>query len=251
MHTVEVFADVLCPFTHVGLRTLVEQRTRRGRTEPRLRIRAWPLELVNGNPLDPHHIAAEIVALRASVRPDLFAGFSVETFPTTSMAAFALTAAADRTGDPAVVEEVGLALRNAVFEEGLDIGRLDVIEPIATASAWTCSTGRTPPPRSTPTGPRDAPAVWSAHHTSSPKTAGTGSAPPAWPSVAMTSEISSSPGSRVRTHFWNASSAEPERLSAGGRHDSVADQMTVPAVPSSRITGCPVFCQAVIPPARL
>lgn len=131
MHTVEVFADVLCPFTHVGLRTLVEQRTRRGRTEPRLRIRAWPLELVNGNPLDPHHIAAEIVALRASVRPDLFAGFSVETFPTTSMAAFALTAAADRTGDPVVVEEVGLALRNAVFEEGLDIGRPDVIEPIA------------------------------------------------------------------------------------------------------------------------
>ena len=45
--------------------------------DPRLRIRAWPLELINGKPLDPDHIEAEIVALRGSVRPDLFAGFTV------------------------------------------------------------------------------------------------------------------------------------------------------------------------------
>jgi predicted DsbA family dithiol-disulfide isomerase len=131
MRTVEVFADVLCPFTHVGLRTLVDRRSQRGLTEPRLRIRAWPLELINGKPLDPHHIDAEISALRASVRPDLFAGFSVDAFPDTSMTAFALTAAADRAGDPVLVEEVGMALRNAVFEEGLDIGRAEVVKPIA------------------------------------------------------------------------------------------------------------------------
>jgi predicted DsbA family dithiol-disulfide isomerase len=131
MRTVEVFADVLCPFTHVGLRTLVDRRSRRGLTEPRLRIRAWPLEMINGMPLDPHHIDAEISALRTSVRPDLFAGFSVDAFPNTSMAAYALTAAADRAGDPVLVEEVGLELRNAVFEEGLDIGRPEVIAPIA------------------------------------------------------------------------------------------------------------------------
>lgn len=131
MRTVEVFADVLCPFTHVGLRTLVDRRSHQGLTEPRLRIRAWPLELINGKPLDPHHIDAEISALRASVRPDLFAGFSVDAFPDTSMTAFALTAAADRAGDPVLVEEVGMALRNAVFEEGLDIGRPDIVKPIA------------------------------------------------------------------------------------------------------------------------
>ena len=131
LRTIEVFADVLCPFTHVGLRTLVDRRGRYGLTEPRLRIRAWPLELINDGPLDPHHIAAEIAALRGSVRPDLFAGFSVDAFPGTSMAAFALTAAADRTGDPALVEDVGMALRNAVFEEGLDIGRPEIVEPIA------------------------------------------------------------------------------------------------------------------------
>jgi predicted DsbA family dithiol-disulfide isomerase len=131
MNTVEVFADILCPFTHVGLHTLIDRRAERGRTEPHLRIRAWPLELINGAPLDPHHIGAEITALRGSVRPDLFAGFSVDTFPPTSMVAFALSAAADRTGDPALAEDVGMALRDAVFEQGLDIGRPEVVAAIA------------------------------------------------------------------------------------------------------------------------
>jgi predicted DsbA family dithiol-disulfide isomerase len=131
MRTVEVFADVLCPFTHAGLHTLIDRRRELGLTEPRLRIRAWPLELINGKPLDPHHIGAEIVALRGSVRPDLFGGFSEETFPATSMAAFALTAAADRSADPVLIEEVGMALRDAVFEQGLDVGRPEVVAPIA------------------------------------------------------------------------------------------------------------------------
>ncbi len=131
MNTVEVFADVLCPFTHVGLHTLIDRRAERGLAEPTLRIRAWPLELINGKPLDPDHIAAEITALRGSVRPDLFRGFSVETFPKTSMTAFALAAAADQTGDAVVSETVGMALRDAVFEQGLDIGRPEVVAEIA------------------------------------------------------------------------------------------------------------------------
>ena len=131
MNTVEVFADILCPFTHVGLHTLIDQRTERGLDEPHLRIRAWPLELINGKPLDPDHIDAEITALRGSVRPDLFKGFSVEAFPKTSMTAFALTAAADRTGDAVLSETVGMALRDAVFEYGLDIGRPEVVAAIA------------------------------------------------------------------------------------------------------------------------
>jgi predicted DsbA family dithiol-disulfide isomerase len=131
VNTVEVFADVLCPFTHVGLHTLIDRRRERGIDHPRLRMRAWPLELINGKPLDPDHIAAEIVALRDSVRPDLFTGFSVGTFPNTSMAAFALTAAADRTEDPVLIEDVGMALRDAVFEGGLDIGRPEVVRSLA------------------------------------------------------------------------------------------------------------------------
>jgi predicted DsbA family dithiol-disulfide isomerase len=131
MRTIEVFADVLCPFTHVGLHTLIDARNERTLSQPRLRIRAWPLELINGKPLDADHIAAEIVALRASVRPDLFKGFTVTTFPRTSMTAFALTAAADRTGDEVLVEQVGMALRDAVFEQGLDIGRPEVAQEVA------------------------------------------------------------------------------------------------------------------------
>ena len=130
VRTVEVFAELLCPFTHVGLRTLIDRRPLE-RPEPRLRIRAWPLELINGEPLDPHHVGAEISALRASVRPDLFSGFRADAFPRTSMPAYALTAAADRLGEPALVEEIGMALRNAVFEEGLDIGQRDVVATIA------------------------------------------------------------------------------------------------------------------------
>lgn len=131
MRTVEVFADVLCPFTHVGLRTLLDRRAERGLDEPRLLIRAWPLELINGQPLDAHHVAAEIEALRDSVRPDLFTGFSIEAFPATSMPAFALAAAAETTGDPVLMEEVGIALRNALFEDGRDIGRPAVVTDIA------------------------------------------------------------------------------------------------------------------------
>jgi predicted DsbA family dithiol-disulfide isomerase len=40
MRTVEVFADILCPFTHVGLHTLIDRRAERGLDEPHLRIRA-------------------------------------------------------------------------------------------------------------------------------------------------------------------------------------------------------------------
>lgn len=131
MRTVEVFADVLCPFTHVGLHTLIDRRGDRGLAEPRLRIRAWPLEIINGAALDAGHVGAEISALRASVRPDLFGGFGADRFPKTSMAAFALSAAADRTGDPAVIEDVGIALRDALFEQGVDIGRPEEVAAIA------------------------------------------------------------------------------------------------------------------------
>ena len=56
MNEIEVWADVWCPFAHIGIRRLVEERDRRG-SEVHLRVRAWPLELVNGRPLDAAFIA--------------------------------------------------------------------------------------------------------------------------------------------------------------------------------------------------
>jgi hypothetical protein len=50
---VEVFADVGCPFAHVGLRRFVERRDELGRDDVVLWVRAWPLELVNARPA-PH-----------------------------------------------------------------------------------------------------------------------------------------------------------------------------------------------------
>jgi predicted DsbA family dithiol-disulfide isomerase len=130
MAPIEVFADVCCPFTHVGLHRLVDRRRARGHDEPRLHVRAWPLELVNGEPLDADLIAEEVDALRAQVAPDLFRGFEPSAFPRTSMPAFA-TAAIAYDRDVATGEAVSLELRAALFEHGHDISDADVLAEIA------------------------------------------------------------------------------------------------------------------------
>jgi predicted DsbA family dithiol-disulfide isomerase len=130
MPTLEVFADVTCPFTHVGLRRLVAARTAHRRDDLRLQVRAWPLEWVNQAPFEGQVVAAKIAALRASVAPDLFVGFDPERFPSTSLPALELTAAAYRV-DPRVGERVALAVRDALFETGLDIATSGVLGAIA------------------------------------------------------------------------------------------------------------------------
>ncbi len=130
---IEVFAELVCPFTHVGLRRLVERRAAAGRTVPVLHVRAWPLELVNGEPLAGDFVAEEVAALREMVAPDLFGGFDAARFPSTSLPALTLVAAAYRR-DVQLGEHVSLRLRDALFEEGADIGALDVLAEIATAN---------------------------------------------------------------------------------------------------------------------
>jgi predicted DsbA family dithiol-disulfide isomerase len=130
MALIEVFADVSCPFTHVGLRRLVDRRRMLGRSEPRVLVRAWPLELVNGVPLDPGLIAEEVDALRQEVAPDLFGHFDPAAFPATSLPAFALAATAYRR-DLATGETVSLELRTALFEEGRDVAEPAVLADLA------------------------------------------------------------------------------------------------------------------------
>jgi predicted DsbA family dithiol-disulfide isomerase len=125
---IEVYDDVLCPFTHVGLRRLVEARERRHASVP-IRIHAWPLEWVNGQPLDRALVKREIDALRASVAPELFAGFDTGVWPRTSLPAFGLAESAYAHED-ATGEGISLALRDAVFEEGLDISDMEVLRSI-------------------------------------------------------------------------------------------------------------------------
>ena len=132
MKAIQVYADVWCPFAHVGLRCVVERRAQLEREDVLLDIRAWPLELVNGTPLDPDTTARHVRDLQAQVAPGQFTHFDPQHFPTTSLPALACIHAAYRK-DLRTGEAVSFALRNALFEDGLDISRQDVLLEVANA----------------------------------------------------------------------------------------------------------------------
>ncbi|MCO8127401.1 DsbA family protein [Acidimicrobiia bacterium EGI L10123] len=136
---VEVFADVWCPFTHVGLRRFVELRTHMD-VPPVLVVRSWPLELVNGAPMDPAFIAEEVDDIRGSVAPDLFTGFDPARFPTTTLGALALTGRAYEQS-PTTGEAVALELRDRLFERGDDIGDPHVLAAVAAAHGLATEAG--------------------------------------------------------------------------------------------------------------
>ncbi len=128
---IEVFADVGCPFTHVGLRRFVERRDADPTlADVRLRVRSWPLEIVNGEPLDPQFIADEVDEIREQVAGDLCRSFDPDAFPATSMPAMALAAAGYRV-DVATGEALSLELRDLLFEQGRDIADPAVLSEVA------------------------------------------------------------------------------------------------------------------------
>lgn len=132
MTVLEVFADIGCPFAYVGLRRLVARREELGRSDVALRVHAWPLELVNGQPLDPAFIAEEVEVLRDTVAGDLFVGFDEAAFPASSLPAMDLVAAAYAV-DVATGEAVSLAVRMALFEDGRDVADPGVLAEIGAA----------------------------------------------------------------------------------------------------------------------
>jgi predicted DsbA family dithiol-disulfide isomerase len=129
---VEVFAEISCPFAHVSLHRLVEARSAAGATDVDVRVRAWPLELVNGKPLDPDFVAEEIDDLRAQVAADLFVGFDVAAFPASTILALGLATAAYDAG-PEVGLAVNLAVRDALFEHGRPVADEAVLAEVAAA----------------------------------------------------------------------------------------------------------------------
>ena len=132
MAVIEVYGDIWCPFTHVGLRLVADRRRDRGITDVSIQVRAWPLELVNGAPLDPVREREHARDLREQVAPDMFRGISRSTLHATTLPALDLAASAYRAGDE-VGERVSLALRHALFERGLDISDPGVLRDIAGA----------------------------------------------------------------------------------------------------------------------
>lgn len=128
---IEVFADITCPFTHVGLRRVVSQIDERG-ADVELVVRAWPLEWVNGEVFAADAIETKIGVLRRELGVDAFAGFDPDNWPTTSVPALNLCAAAARLG-PAPGLRAALDVRDALFERGADISDPAVLAGLADA----------------------------------------------------------------------------------------------------------------------
>jgi 2-hydroxychromene-2-carboxylate isomerase len=131
MSAIEVFADVWCPFTHVGLVRFVQRRAEVG-ADTTLHIRSWPLELVNGEPMGFDFLMEEIEAINDALDTGLFTGMNRDTFPTTTLPALRLGIAAYEKG-AAVGEAVSLELRQRLFEQGEDVSAEEVLADVAAA----------------------------------------------------------------------------------------------------------------------
>jgi len=128
MH-VEVFADITCPFTHVGLKRVVAQLDALDRPTP-ITVRAWPLEWVNGVPLAADAVATKAAVLTEQLEVSDFTGFDPVQWPASTVPALNLAAMAYTIGSTTGLA-VSLELRSALFEHGRDVGDPDVLADIA------------------------------------------------------------------------------------------------------------------------
>lgn len=118
---IEVYADVVCPFTHLGLQRLFRLREELGRSDVSIRVHAWPLEVVNGALAERDLIEEEVAELTEQVAPDLFEGFDPACLPLSTLPALALSERAYRE-TVGLGEVTSLTLRHELFERGTDVG---------------------------------------------------------------------------------------------------------------------------------
>jgi hypothetical protein len=129
-HVIEVFADIWCPFTHVGLKVVAEQLGGRKRQDPGIWVRSWPLEWVNGRPMDPKVALDHAIELRDQVSSDLFVGFDASKFPRSTIPVLALVARAYHA-DLELGQSMSFEVRDWLFERGLDVTDPDSLTAIA------------------------------------------------------------------------------------------------------------------------
>jgi hypothetical protein len=117
---IEVFADIWCPFTHVGLQAARDRLRQKDRSEMRLWVRSWPLEWVNGQPMDPSRVSEHALQLRRQVSPQLFSGLDTEHFPCSTIPVLALVAKAYKSGRQ-IGESISFEVRDWLFESGQNV----------------------------------------------------------------------------------------------------------------------------------
>lgn len=126
---IEVFADITCPFTHVGLKRVIEHVDALD-DPPAVHVRAWPLEWVNGTGLEAEAVAVKSSVLSEQLGVNDFHGFDAAHWPVTTVPALELAAAAYEA-DLATGLAVSLDLRSALFEDGLDVSDQAVLTDVA------------------------------------------------------------------------------------------------------------------------
>jgi predicted DsbA family dithiol-disulfide isomerase len=129
--TIEVFAEITCPFAYVGLEHVVAHVAEIDASVDVI-VRAWPLEWVNGTGLDVAGVQTKAAALCDQLGIDRFAGLRPDRWPRTTIPALAL-AAASYDVDSTTGLAVSTALRTSLFELGADISDRDTLADIAGA----------------------------------------------------------------------------------------------------------------------
>lgn len=135
----EVFADITCPFTHVGLKRVIEHIAASDRPIA-VHVKAWPLEWVNGAGLEVEAVEMKARALTEQLGVDDFRGLAHDQWPSSTLQALGLAAAAYRC-DMETGLDVSLALRTALFEQGRNIGDPAVLAEIAAEHELTVPAG--------------------------------------------------------------------------------------------------------------
>ena len=128
---VEVFADITCPFTHVGLKQVVRHVAEMDDPADVV-VRAWPLEWVNGVPLAVDAVMVKAKMLDEQLGVDDFSGLRADRWPATTIPALNLAASAYER-DAATGLAVSLELRAALFEHGVDVADPGALGLIAAA----------------------------------------------------------------------------------------------------------------------
>ena len=97
MTSIEVFADITCPFTHVGLKRVVQHVGEMAEPADVI-VRAWPLEWVNGTPLAVDAVVVKAHALSEQLGIGDFAGLRAEALSVISATGARLSGRPPRGG---------------------------------------------------------------------------------------------------------------------------------------------------------